>query len=350
MKYLLLIILFAICLSSIDSYRPTQKRSYLKLNLNTKIYTKKSIGLARSSIAGDKSSLDRNIKLVLKRYGLLHLLTPSGLHLSSILIWSANTYFFIAIYFFALYMLVPHSSYNSMERVLIFKIINILQYKWKSISLESTFIITFIISFLIGHYQNSPYSYLFSLLFWGTILIFRRSKLKIIFYLNLSLYISSSLTGDLISPSSLVINPLLTLIYSTYFPILILSSISQIELLNKLNNLFLEIFIDFVSVISTYDPFPSIDIPLFTLLLFYSLLQFKYKKIAFVVLSYCSYSLIPNANLLEKSKVINLGHQQEILKVKKGEIYFIEQKCRFIEIEIFCKKKPSNYGGFQYYK
>lgn len=346
MNYLFLALLFVFCFPYDREMNIPKKRSYIQIPTHSKFYSKETQQLIKSAITGNKKQLSRKLKNIFSDYGLLHLLTPSGLHLSSLLIIRTSSTFFILLYILIFWYLAQHATYNSMERVLIFKIITLVSKRYLKMSLEIIFIITFWISLLIGHYQNSALSFLFSLYFWGTILIFRHSKISTIIYLNIGLYLVASLTDSYVMPSSLIINPILTFIFSSYFPILLIGTLSQASFLLKLNNLFISNFIALLQIISQSDPLPKVSVSLPIILIFILLFQSKRFKLAVLILCLNTNSLNINSKRINQSQsLINLGPKEELIRRKNNSYIFIDQACLMEETYIFCKKKPSNFGG-----
>ena len=100
-----------------------------------------------SSQTGEKVGISPTLKKALKEFGLIHLLTPSGIHLSSLLLVfflfikrKAHKY----IYFCLLILIIPLTGFYSLKRIIIFHIL-----KCFKLSTQQSFILTFIIDIFI---------------------------------------------------------------------------------------------------------------------------------------------------------------------------------------------------------
>lgn len=137
---------------------------------------KKTSSFHLALITGKKIKFKRKLKKDIKKLGIIHWLTPSGIHLSS-----AFLYFFIFFKFLkrknkfiykilfnsillSLYFSLP--DFYSLQRVILFKFFK--QFKFLR-KMEYAFIATFLFDYLFGNYQNSPLSFTFSFLFFGII-------------------------------------------------------------------------------------------------------------------------------------------------------------------------------------
>lgn len=230
MKYLLLLITTGILSLQLSS-RPYfySKKSYLNLSSTpSKHFKKTNYLLYRSTITGNKKGLDRDIKKAMKLYGLSHLITPSGLHLGAILPFLIFPYS-AQVLLLLLFLLWIRSfeSYLSLERVTLFallqRISRVLHFK---LSTESLFLISMSLSLISGNADSSAGSYLYSLLFWGTIIIFRHNPIRAILYLNLSLHFISSLHGIKTPLISILINPIFSSVYVLSFPVMVLNALT----------------------------------------------------------------------------------------------------------------------------
>jgi len=189
-------------------------------------------------------------------------------------------------------------------------------------------------------------SFIYSALFWGTIMIFKDNKIKLLLYLNISLFFISSLNGQEASPLSIFINPLITGVISSFFPFLFINQFTS-HLINSdwLINYFFKLFISLIKFINELDPFPLIYIGTTTLVIFTICLYFKKNKLAIFLLCF-NMTGIQNPNLKAKSPlIVNLGDKTEVVYLRKNWIHFIDQKCKIENMRIFCKKKPSRFGG-----
>lgn len=328
MKYIILLTIGSILIiSALSAPYTIKKRVFYNIQISN-TYEPSAKSLYISSITGNKKGLSRKLKKTFQNYGLLHLMTPSGIHLSSIIVLIKFHRLF-AIFFMILILcfLQKYDTYNSMERILIFRLISSIFPK--VINPHYIFISTLIIAVFIGHYHNSPLSLCFSLLFWGTIILFKENKIKLIFFLNFTLLFTSSLMDHQIAPSSILINPLFTFIYSLFFPVLFINLLLPSDLnLDIPVNFFLNSLIDTLTTFQRFDPFPLVKIKSLTLIIGLILLHFrKFKLYLFI--------LLLNVSDLQKCKInyspttiINIPEYQS------GDV-----KCKVKMFRIKCKKK-----------
>jgi competence protein ComEC len=144
--------------------------SLMPKTMNYSLKTSKS-NIAKSYLLGQKKGLSRKIKKAHHKLHLLHLMTPSGLHLSvALLIF--KKYFKKKIILQLLLLLISimtlfMGDYNALRRMAIF-------------GLTKNFIVTFIIDFFLGGWHQSPFSFALSFLFLGLILINKNNPKKIL--------------------------------------------------------------------------------------------------------------------------------------------------------------------------
>ena len=346
MKYLILLLTTALLLGA--ATKQFKKRSsYIPFQVKSTHYTKDTYGLYKGFISGNKLSLSKKLKTVMKRYGLSHILTPSGIHLSSLLIIFKFIPFLEAFILIGLFIYVREfGSYYSIERMILFRFI----YKIPklNLSLEYSYICTLYLSILIGHFQQSPLSFIYSMLFWGTIIIFRDNPFKVVIFLNLSLLCVSSITDQAVSPLSLIVNPFFTFIFTLLFPIsLVTSTLPNIDFLHQLHHFLLNIYVESLYFFDGINFTPDIIFPATSVVLCIFFFQLKQIRIAVIVLLLSIWDLSPSQPYSESKKIINIGHQEEIIRLKKNRIFFIDQTCSIKEFHINCKKKPSAWGGFR---
>ena len=126
MKYLVLL-LFTCCLAkSINNspHSPSKTRTFFKLSKTEDILTKRNYIVYKKSLTGDKTKLPKLINNSFQKYGLYHLLTPSGLHLSSLFFINILPMAIqVIILTFILFTILPMQSYFSLERIIIYKLI-----------------------------------------------------------------------------------------------------------------------------------------------------------------------------------------------------------------------------------
>lgn len=173
----------------------------------------------RAFLTGEKEALSPKLKSQFEQLELGFLFSPSGLHLSGfLLIWLflVKRYFpkkvvvwmkfaiTIAFYFFPSF---------AIKRIVILRVLYFLKgrlkKKWK---IETLFLLTFLISWLCGHYSASPAGFIMSFLFMGTFISLRdQTRLTLILGLFTSHLLISAFNGNDVSLPALLLNiPLLS--------------------------------------------------------------------------------------------------------------------------------------------
>jgi len=239
-------------------------------------------------------------------------------------------------------------SYHSMERVIVFRLVYKILKKIPNLRsrIEITFILTIILSLLLGHLTSNPLSFIYSIIFWGTVLIFRENKIKMAFLLNCTLFYISSFSGSSHSPLSILINPIITAVMSTAFPFYFLNTLlPEYFQFNGILNGFTDLFLNMISFLDRIDPFPNISFSTWKLLVAFVFLYFRKFKTFFLILCFTIQTLNPPIPFKLHSHIFPLGDAREVMKVKAGWVSFIDRKCQLIDTQIFCKKKPSAWGG-----
>lgn len=182
-----------------------------------------SLGLVHAMVTGDKSKLSKTEKQKFKEFGLMHILTPSGLHLAS-LTWIQRfapflifiiTLTITTVFFFNLVGFYP------IKRILIFKYSKVI---FPKVNGKYLFALTFIIDVLINQYNSSPMSSLLSFLFWGTILTHHQLlDIGLFKKLGLNLLIVNFLMNTSTNLLSILFNPIISSLISLIFPAVALS-------------------------------------------------------------------------------------------------------------------------------
>lgn len=299
----------------------------------------KKHALYEAVITGDKSGVSKKTINTMKEFGLMHILTPSGLHLGSFLILFKlypRLRVLITFILFALSFFIP--GFLALKRMLLFYLIN---YKIRNI--QFSFLLTGLSSVLIGNFSESPMSFAFTFIFWGLIVFHSGTKKELALNLFFAQAIVALLFSQKINLAAIIINPLVTALFSLIFPFLLIffplkefigPGIYIMELLEKLFGLF--DYLDFLSVFPEF----AIGISLF----------FKIPKKLFLGVSLViSPSTISTSNITKRKKtngIYPIASKAELLKIRKNNMDFIDRKCRLISNgDYYCKKKPSKYGG-----
>lgn len=301
---------------------------------------------------GEKAKLSSKTKDNLKRFGLIHLLTPSGIHLSSILglfLFLFNRKYKFIFLLGTLIFFYNFPELQSLRRVLYFQII--ILFLKGPLKIKQAFILTFILDLLLGGYSSNPLSYSFSFIFWGLI-IYSRTKLQAAINLFLAqlLVVFISQTGS-VNLLAIVINPVFTAIYSFLFPLFSLNYwLGESELLTQYIIHFHFYYLKTISWFADYFKILSITSHPFILLLPFLLNKLsRPTSLSLLLLIPLSLNPLKKETSGTPTKFISLHDKDEIKKITKTKIYFYEIECRRKfkgEIwELKCKKKPSKYGG-----
>ena len=314
---------------------PFQKRErkYVSISLNEE--NKKST-LYSAVISGDKTSINGKVKKQLKALGLLHLFTPSGLHLSSFFFMRfLPKKILIPVLVLLFIYLSSQFQYLSMERVLIFKLLHL---TFRNLGLSLHFTLTFIISFLLGQF-NEPLSFLYSLVFWGTILIFRNNPIKCVFYLCFQNLMLNSLQGAQTNFLIFIINPILTFIVSGAFPLLFFNSL--LPSWAEINLSFFFTLIEWI-LINLPNCF-SFKISFSFLLVFFLYLKNKHTKLLIVILLLTPTVINRSWNFRPQEKfILGPGPSQEIIQGKAYQ--FVDRSC---DEYLNCRRKRIEWGGIK---
>ena len=344
MKYLGLIIFSLILFPK--SFTKPESRSFFPTPVVKNFHSKETKELHKSLITGNKTALPQDIKMNLKKYGLLHLLTPSGLHLTSLIfLFSFSRYLevFVLVTLFCI-LNFYFNAYDSMTRVIIFRLfykaLKIFSPKGNLIFLS--FFSTIVISFLMGHYTNNPLSFLYSFIFWGTILTFRKNPILLVILLHIVQILIASITQTQIHPLAIVINPILTIVVTSLYPLIFILSFIPSE---PISEVLFEILLFLIKSLSHFDNLPVYELSI-TTIIFAMILMIK-KHLSWSVLVLClNINSTQKFKILKKPKIIvSTPPIEEILYQKKNKLHFIDRVCEPLPFSIKCKKKPSHLGG-----
>ncbi|TNF26351.1 MAG: hypothetical protein EP319_14095 [Deltaproteobacteria bacterium] len=223
---------------------------------------------------GDKTRLRKEMKRKFKLLGIYHLFTPSGLHLSSLFLplfflLKKRPSKFLRLLISGM-LLIPFAfeKFYSLKRMCLFHLIKILFPKMNN---RTVFILVFILDLIRGGYNDSPLSYGLSFLFLGSILLSTHlwSLMMTLFF---SQMLVASLFGDFFSPLGFLAGQFLTMIFSTLFPFLVLSSLTFSGIDLMMTNIFIDVIDQICLVLKSTPTF--LFSPLFPLTL-YGILIFK---------------------------------------------------------------------------
>lgn len=335
MKQNILIILFLTILGLTLNDNKLSKQFYFK----KKSISADGLKILNSIVLGDKASLKKSTKDTFKHFGLMHLLTPSGLHLSSALIVFK---YFPRLRYILILTLTSFSFFTaglwSMKRVLLFSALSP-----SKLSNQSLLVVTIALSFILGHFHKAPLSFCFSFLFWGAIIFHKKTKLSLITILFLIQLIVSFYFNDQISILTFFINPFLTSAFTLLFPLMCLGKLFypiglffESSLLSPLTLLLAKIEVIQILRLSHSS----------IILLIFLIILIKRKSVLMICLLLTPLNkVIINNHINLPRKIVPLARHEEILLTRKNKIEFIDRYCIRKEGYYLCKKKASHMGG-----
>ncbi|AUN99801.1 hypothetical protein C0V70_17155 [Bacteriovorax stolpii] len=184
-----------------------------------------------SFITGNKNGISPYTRKAFKKTNLSHLLAPSGIHYASVLF----LLFFLVKKMKAkrwqrIIKVMTYSSafflpgFTSIHRLSILRLL--LQFKFlakRKWSIEVIFFLTFAVSFLCGHYSDSPLGFLMSFAFLGTFFAFQNhSKIMLILGLFSTQLILGLFMGEKVSLLSIPVGLVGSALFALLFPTLLL--------------------------------------------------------------------------------------------------------------------------------
>lgn len=170
-------------------------------------------------LTGDKQQVSPKLKRDFNQLELGFLFSPSGLHLSAFLFLlicifkkflSSKTTSRLKLLCYGVFYFFPSFA---IKRIVILRLLIFLKLRLKkSWALEKLFIATFAISFMLGHYFQSPLGFIKSFLFMGTFISLRvYSRWIMLLGLFIAHLLLALFSGHEVSPLALLLNiPLLS--------------------------------------------------------------------------------------------------------------------------------------------
>ncbi len=258
---------------------------------------------------GGQKGISKSIVSSHKNLYLIHLFTPSGLHLSSLFLFLTPLLAFLKFksfnYFFVLSFLLTLppfflDGFFAVKRVSFLKLLSLLFQRTKNkFSLFWIFLLAFLLDFLFGTFDGAPLSFIYSFLFLG--LIFSHQKWPFIwlpFFLMLGQILIHFFLDTPFLPLNFILGFFLTSIFTFIFPIFFISfCFPGISFFSKF---LLSVFLFLIKWGNFYlKHSPSIFISgelLILILIFISSLNFKKKATALIIFSIFSSPAIFNLN------------------------------------------------------
>ena len=295
-------------------------------------------GIYRALITGDKSSVPRKTIQLMKDFGLMHLLTPSGLHLGSFLLlfkFFPRFKFLITLSLLVGSFFIP--GFLALKRMLIFYTLN---HFIKNTKL--TFLLALGVAIAIGNYAESPLSFSFTLIFWGAIVFHDGGKLELAIKLfALQALIALCMSQD-INLAALCLNPLITGLFTALFPVLLF--FYPLEFTRPVGLYILESF-EWITKLLEALSFLNASPVIALLLLGFTLKRRKLATLA--LLFYLTPLQSPKApERKQTDKMFPLPSPFELMKVKGRKIHFIDRNCTWsVHGPISCRQTRSNYSN-----
>lgn len=285
--------------------------------------------LWESILTGRSAPLSRIMKDKYKVLGLNHIFTPSGFHLSAVLLpfmkfikSRNNQLVFLSFLGCGLFFL---PGFGALKRMVLIKT------NQKLLSLHLGFISALLLDMFFGTFQSSPLSFTYSFLFIGIIYSGLRG-LGLIFWFFIAQMLIAYFQGNDISFLLLIFSPLLNLLFTLLMPVLFFLSFplwnwqlsTGIFLLRMIQKI-----VDVCADVSSLVPSLEVNIMIFLILWLFYLRQRKW--ILLSVLLFCS-----SVNS-DSSKIPSLGNyefrpQGKIIKTIYSDsdvkVYFSDGNCR----------------------
>ena len=316
-----------------------QKLTKVTYNYKKRLSSESGSGLYHAMVTGDKSKVSKRLIGVMQDFGLMHLLTPSGLHLSSFLLLF---HYFPRLRIMIVLSLLMSSffitGFMALKRMLIFYFLN---YFFKNIKLS--FLGTFFFAIAIGNYSESPLSFCFTFIFWGSIVFSEGSKWMLAKQLFLYQAIVAILFNQEINLLAVVLNPLVSASFTLIFPLMLICY--PIPLLKGLGTLIADLGESFILLLESLS---FLNVPgIMAVALFIALaLKKRYLLVVFGLIFVTSLNHPIMLKRYSSSKHYPLPSHHEILKTGRFKINYIDRTCRFRKSGNFkCRKRPSKFGG-----
>lgn len=179
-----------------------------------------------SFLTGHKNGISPYTRKAFKKTNLSFLLSPSGIHLTALLLILGIFLKRIKIkwvrHLSQCLILIPFlflPQFYSLKRLILLRLILKAKFIAKfSLNFENIYLITFFVSFLFGHYHDSPLSFLYSFIFLGTFFSLRdHPKIILIMGLFSSQLIIALFMGEKVSLLAIGVGLIGSLIFSFLF-------------------------------------------------------------------------------------------------------------------------------------
>ncbi len=178
--------------------------------------------LWESILTGRSAPLSRVLKMQYRTLGLNHVFTPSGFHLSAVLLpilllvrgWRTQL-LLLAVIGGGTCML---SGFSALKRMILIKIFQ------RLINLKLGFCLALVLDIMVGTFQTNTLSFTYSFLFLG-IIYAGFSGLRLVIWFFIAQLLLAYFQGQQVSPLLLLFSPALNLIFTGVMPLLLVLAI-----------------------------------------------------------------------------------------------------------------------------
>ncbi len=182
--------------------------------------------LINAYLFGSKKGVSRDLLKVHQAFNLQHLMTPSGLHLGSLLIiislFTRRKGLLFSFLIVIGGLVFPYTGVDSLKRMVVFGIFR--KNPWIDLSLERSFILTFLLTFIAGQYLENPLSFCLSFIFLGVLLTTRNKASLFILLFVLQALLSAWFNREF-SPLGSIYGLIISLLSPMVFPLFILETL-----------------------------------------------------------------------------------------------------------------------------
>ncbi len=194
-----------------------------------KLVKKKDIDLLElweSMLTGRSAPLSRLIKKQYKALGLNHIFTPSGFHLSAVLlpvlylIRGSRPQLYLLMLLGVGIMALP--GFSALKRMILIKMCQ------RMFDLKLGFILAGSLDIMVGTFQTSTISFTYSFLFLG-IIYSGFSGLRLVIWFFIAQLLLAYFQGQEVSPLLLMLSPVLNLIFTGVMPLLFILAIPLVK-------------------------------------------------------------------------------------------------------------------------
>ncbi len=333
--------------------------NFKKAQEEVKKEDKDLLELWESIMTGRSAPISKITKERYKVLGLNHIFTPSGFHLSAVLV--------------PFMRIIPHQKYQFLLLMIIgvglhflpglgaLKRMVLIKIHQKMLGLHLGFVLALIIDILFGTFQHSPLSFTYSFLFLGIIYAGLKGIPLIVWFFLGQMLLAYFQNSD-ISLLLLLFSPVLNLAFAFIMPLLFLFSIPLWSWQLHSGIFVLKIVQSMVDLFAHWSmKIPSIEIHCFTMLIVVLILLSR-KKLFIIGLIVFSSSLnldrARTPGVSSKEFVPHGGIVKTTYTEKEVNVYFSDGKCRLRLVRGFwwencspkrrsrVRKKLANYHVF----